>query len=117
MRIRLEATSVGIGTEKAVERTGIEKCTYTLRQLEFFRAYLVPGQLVNPGYATVSDCPNRESNPRGKAACSDYWAILRHGQDSQKLYGWRFILESYPAELKIGSPNPHPNLKPNPNSW
>ena len=30
MRIRLEATSVGIGTEKAVERTGIEKFTSTL---------------------------------------------------------------------------------------
>ena len=52
MRIRLEATSVGIGTEKAVERTGIEKFTSTLRHLEFLLWYLVPGQLVNPGYAT-----------------------------------------------------------------
>ena len=48
MKIRLEATSVGIGPEKAVEWTGIEKSI-----LNFFRAYLVPGQLVNHGYTTV----------------------------------------------------------------
>ena len=49
--MRLEATSVGIGTKKAVERTGIETFTSTI--LNFFHAYLVPRQLVNPGYATA----------------------------------------------------------------
>ena len=55
MRIRLEATSVGIGPEKAVERTGILKNLPPHSAiLNFFRAYLVSRQLVNPGYATVS---------------------------------------------------------------
>ena len=48
MQIRLEATSVGIRPEMAVEWTGIEKSI-----LNFFHAYLVPRQLVNNGYTTV----------------------------------------------------------------
>ena len=55
MRLRLEATSVyiGIGPKKAVERTGIQTFTSALRYLEFLPClYLLPGQLVNSGYAT-----------------------------------------------------------------
>ena len=52
MRIKLEATSVGIGTEKPLSGLVLKNLPLRSAILNFFRAYLVPGQLVNPGYAT-----------------------------------------------------------------
>ena len=53
MRIKLEATSVGIGTEKPLSGLVLKNLPLRSAILNFFRAYLVPGQLVNPDYATA----------------------------------------------------------------
>ena len=53
MRIRLEATSVAITTEESLRGLALKNLPPRSAILNFFRAYLVAGQLVNPDYATV----------------------------------------------------------------